>query len=237
MSSPTSIIDIASFGTYPSYLTARLDGLMSKLGLSQQEIYGTNASFVKGDGDGDATVEIGPIGHVVSLNTGAIRETPVELWGNGTWVEMSAVATCSFDVRTAELLRIEYKPLPADAKRIVGKLNAAVEGDALEQAALAHNDNLANGLNAESQGEAWPPAARTPSDARGAVRRNTVHRGANPRSSRESRRVYRERGACRGHPRRGRGRRSPRRRSPRPRAWQRRRPAKQLSSRRGRRGR
>ena len=67
---------------------------------------------------------------------------------------MSAVATFPLDVRTAELLRIEYKLLPADAKRIIDKLIATGEGDALEQAALAHNNNLANNLNAESQGEA-----------------------------------------------------------------------------------
>ena len=47
---------------------------------------------------------------------------------------MSAVATCVLDVHTAELLRTEYKPLPADAKRIVDKRIAAGGGDALEQA-------------------------------------------------------------------------------------------------------
>ena len=52
---------------------------------------------------------------------------------------MSAVETCSLDVRTAELLRIEYKLLPADAKRVVDRLNETVEGDALERALQAHN--------------------------------------------------------------------------------------------------
>ena len=85
----------------------------------------------------------------MNLNAGALRETPVGLWGNETRVEMSAVATFSLDVRTAELLRIEYNPLPADAKRIVDKLIAKGEGDELEQAALVHNNYLANDLNAE----------------------------------------------------------------------------------------
>ena len=107
MTSSTSIIDIASFGTYPAYLAARLDGLKTALGLNQQEVYGTNARHVEGDGGGNETVEIGPIGHVVNLSLGALRETPVELWDYETWVEMSAVATCSLDVRTAESLRIE----------------------------------------------------------------------------------------------------------------------------------
>ena len=93
-------------------------------------------------------MEIGPIGYVVNLNAGALRETPVELWGNETWFEMSTAATCTPGVRTAELLRIEYKSLPADAKRIADKLIATGEGDAFEQAALAHNNNLANDLNA-----------------------------------------------------------------------------------------
>ena len=84
-------------------------------------------------------MEIGPGGYVVKLYVGLLRETPVELWGNGSWIEMSAVATCSLDVRTAELLRIGYKSLPADAKRVVDKLIATSKGDALEQAALAHN--------------------------------------------------------------------------------------------------
>ena len=159
---------------------------------------------------------------------------PCRAMGQPIWVEMRAVATYSLDVRTAELLRIEYRLLPADAKRIVNKLNATFEGGALERAALAHNNNLANDLNADSQGGPGPPAVRTPSahqaavaaaaaasaatvaagaarerkrrgDARGAVRRNTVHRRANPRSSNKSRRVCGERGAGRGHPRRGRG--------------------------------
>ena len=103
MTLPTSIIDIASFGAYPAYLAARLDGLKTALGLNQLEVYGSNARFVEGGGDEDETVEIGPIDHVVNLNPGALRETPVELWGNETWVQMSAVATCSLDIRTSAL--------------------------------------------------------------------------------------------------------------------------------------
>ena len=80
MTSSTSIIDIASFGAYPAYLAGRLGGLKTTLGLNQLEVYGSNARFVEGDGDGDETVEIGPIGHVVDLHLGALRETPVELW-------------------------------------------------------------------------------------------------------------------------------------------------------------
>ena len=100
-------------------------------------------------------MEIGPIGHVVNLNLGALRETPVELWDYEIWVEMSAVATCSLDVRTAESLRIEYKPLPADAKRIVDKLNASVGGLRPSEP----NNNLAGDLNAETRGEPRPQAA------------------------------------------------------------------------------
>ena len=73
---------------------------------------------------------------------------------------MSAVATCSLDVRTAESLRFECKPLPADAKRIVDKLSATVGGDVPERAARAHNNNLASDLNAETRGEPGPQAAR-----------------------------------------------------------------------------
>ena len=87
-------------------------------------------------------MEIGPIGHFVNLNLGALRETPVELWDSGTWAEMNAVATCSLDVRTAESLSIEYKPLPADAKRIVDKPNAGVGGERVARA----RSNLAGDL-------------------------------------------------------------------------------------------
>ena len=135
------------------------------------EVFGTNARIVEGDGDSVEAVENGPIGSVVNLNLGVLRETPVELWDYETWVEMSAVATCSLDVRTTESLRIEYKPLPADAKRIADKLNAAVEEDALERAARAHN-NLAGDLNAETRGEPRPQAAEARSGRRGGERRH-----------------------------------------------------------------
>ena len=138
------MIDISSFGVWGAYLAARLDGLKTALGLNQLEVYGSNAGFVEEDGDGDETVEIGAIGHVVNLNLGALRETPVELWSAKAWADMDAVATCSLDVRTAEALGIEYKPLPADAKRIVDKLSAGVGG---ERAGRAQN-NLAGDLNA-----------------------------------------------------------------------------------------
>ena len=84
MTSSTTIIDIAPFGTYPGYLAALLGGLKTTLGLRQYEVYGKNASFDEGDGDGDGAVEIGLIGHVVNLNAGALRETLLELWGNET---------------------------------------------------------------------------------------------------------------------------------------------------------
>ena len=100
-------------------------------------------------------MEIGPISQVVNLNLGALRETPVALLDYGTWAEMIAVATCSLDVRTAEALCIEYKPLPADAKRIVDKLNAEAGG---ERAARARS-NLTGDLNAETRGESRPQAA------------------------------------------------------------------------------
>ena len=79
MASSTPMIDISSFGVFGAYLAARLDGLKTALGLNQLEVYGSNAGFVEEDGDGDETVEIGPIGHVVNFNLGALRETPVEL--------------------------------------------------------------------------------------------------------------------------------------------------------------
>ena len=125
-------IDIAPFGTYPSYLAARLGGLKAVCRLSQLEAYGKFAKSVEDDGDRDESVEIGPIGNVVNLSAGALRETPVEFWGNVTWNEMSAVAKCSLDIYTAELPRIEYKPPPAGAKRIVGELIAAGGGAARE---------------------------------------------------------------------------------------------------------
>ena len=81
MTSSAPIIDIASFGVFGAYFAARLDGLKTALGLNQLEVYESNARFVEEDGDGDGTVEIGPIGHVVNFNLGALRETPVELWG------------------------------------------------------------------------------------------------------------------------------------------------------------
>ena len=43
MASSTSIINIASLGTYPAYLAALLKRLKTTLGLIQQEAYGTNA--------------------------------------------------------------------------------------------------------------------------------------------------------------------------------------------------
>ena len=52
MTLPIPTIGIAPFGTYPAYLAALLDGLKTKLGLSQFEVYGKNAFFVEGDGDG-----------------------------------------------------------------------------------------------------------------------------------------------------------------------------------------
>ena len=78
---------------------------------------------------------IGPTGNVVNLSADALRETSVELWGNETWNEMNTVAECFLDVRAAELLRIEYTPLPADAKRVVDKLIAAGGRAALERPA------------------------------------------------------------------------------------------------------
>ena len=81
---PITTNDIAPFGTYPSYLAARLEGLKAARGLSRFEAYVKYADLVEGDGDGDETAKIGPIGNVVSPNAGALRETPVELWGNET---------------------------------------------------------------------------------------------------------------------------------------------------------
>ena len=75
---------------------------------------------------------------------------------------MHAVATCSLDVQTPESLCVEYKPLPADAKRIAEKLLAAGGGAALERATLAQNSNLVMHLNAEAQGGGGPPAADAP---------------------------------------------------------------------------
>ena len=62
MTSSIPAIEIESFGMYPGYLAARLGGLKTTHGLCQYEVYGKNGSFVEGDGDGDETVEIGPIG-------------------------------------------------------------------------------------------------------------------------------------------------------------------------------
>ena len=106
MNSSIPTIDMESFGTYPAYLAALLDDLKTTLGLSQFEVCGKDANFVQGDGEGDESVEIGPIGNIVNLNVGALRESPVELWGNGTWIENSAVATCPLDVHTAKKLLV-----------------------------------------------------------------------------------------------------------------------------------
>ena len=195
MTSSTSIIDIASFGAYPAYLAARLDGLKTTLGLNQLKVYGSNARFVEGDGDCGETAEIGPIGHVVNLNLGALRETPVELWDYETWAEMSAVATCSLDVRTAESLRIEYKPLPADAKRIVDKLNAEAGG---QRAARARRI-LTGDLNAETRGESRPHAAESRGGCRGGGHsRSRGGRGARPCSAAQKRRTRPRHGGARG---------------------------------------
>ena len=93
MTSPIPTTAIASFGSYTVYLAARLDGPKTTNSLSQCEVYGKNASYLERDGDGEETVEIGPIGYVVNLNE--------------TWVEIRTVTTCSLGVREAELLRIE----------------------------------------------------------------------------------------------------------------------------------
>ena len=79
--SPIPAIDIALFGTYPGYLASLQGGLKTTLGLSQFEVYGKNACFVEGDGDGNESVEVGSIGSTVNLNVAALREAPVELWG------------------------------------------------------------------------------------------------------------------------------------------------------------
>ena len=49
---PILTTDISPFGTYLSYLAARLSGLKTARGLSQFEAYGKYAEFVEGDGDG-----------------------------------------------------------------------------------------------------------------------------------------------------------------------------------------
>ena len=67
-------------------------------------------------------MENGHIGIAVNLSACVLRETPVELWGNESWSEMNAVATCPLDVRTAEILRIEYKPLQRPRSRLPAPL-------------------------------------------------------------------------------------------------------------------
>ena len=74
MSPPVLAIDMASFGAFPSYLAARLDGLKTARGLIQFEACGKYAEFAEGDNDGDESVEIGPIGNVVNLSFGATRD-------------------------------------------------------------------------------------------------------------------------------------------------------------------
>ena len=98
----------------------------------------------------------------MNLSAGALRETPVELWGKETWNEMNAVATCSLDVRTAELLRSEHRPIPTGAKSVADKPTAAGGGTALERATPAHNSNPATDLNAEAQGGGETPAPVLP---------------------------------------------------------------------------
>ena len=93
--------DKTPFGTFPSYLVARLDVLKTTRGISQFEAYGKYAEFVEGDGDGDEPEEIGPIGSAVNLSAGTLRDILVGLLGTENWNEMKAVATCSLDVRTA----------------------------------------------------------------------------------------------------------------------------------------
>ena len=95
---------------------------------------------------------------------------------------MNAVATCSLDVRTAEALGIEYKPLPADAKRIVDKLSAGVGG---ERAGRAQN-NLAGDLNAETQGESGSQAAGTRGGRQAAVAAAAAVATAAPRQTRRA---------------------------------------------------
>ena len=81
MTPSTPAIDKAPFGTYPADLAARLDGLKTTHSPSQYKVCGKNANFVEGDGDGDESVVIGPIGNTLKLIAGALRETSVELWG------------------------------------------------------------------------------------------------------------------------------------------------------------
>ena len=136
---------------------------------------------------------IGPIGHIVNLNLGALRETPVELWDYETWAEMSAVATCFLDVRTAGSLRIEYKPLTAGAKRIVDKLNAESGGGASGTGAK-HPDRRPERRDARRvQATGCGDAGRPPSSGggcRGGGRRlSRGGRGARPCSAAQKRRT------------------------------------------------
>ena len=195
MASSTAMIDISSFGVWGAYLAACLDGLKTALGLNQLEVYGSNAGFVEEDGDGDETVEIGAIGHVVNFNLGALRETPVELWSAKAWAEMDAVATCSLDVRTAEALGIEYKPLPADAKRIVDKLSAGGGGGRARRA----RSDLTGDLDAETQDESGTQAAGTRGGRQAAVAAAAAVATAAAAADAARDRALRLRGAAREH--------------------------------------
>ena len=94
-------IDIVPFSMYSAYLAALLNDLTTTPGHSQFEVYGMNVNSVEGDVGGDESVEIGPVGNVVNLIFGALRETLVKIWGKGTWNEVSTAATRSFGVHTA----------------------------------------------------------------------------------------------------------------------------------------
>ena len=56
LSIPT--IDIALFGTYPSYLATQLGGLRTARGLIMFGAYGKYAEFVESDGGGDESMKI-----------------------------------------------------------------------------------------------------------------------------------------------------------------------------------
>ena len=93
--SPIPAIDKAPFGTYPSYLAARLDGLKRRADSANTRPTANTPSSPRVTATGDESAEIGLIGNVVNLSAGALHENLVELADNGTWNEMRAVATLS----------------------------------------------------------------------------------------------------------------------------------------------
>ena len=138
------------FGSFESYIAARVDGFRATRGTSRLEIIDL---FAKTDEDGDCGEEsmaIDKTGHFVNLSTGSLRELQMEFWGARTWEEMCEMAVFTANEADAAAHGLKFKPLSASARAIVEKL---LPGDGPQQGG-GPATNLGGDLEEGAQPEA-----------------------------------------------------------------------------------